>query len=364
MKIVDLLHRWTGGLIGVLLAVLGLSGAILVHKDAWVLLPHAGDAQRQDVASVSAAVTRLTADAAAQPESILFASSGFGLHRVRYDADRGAYADQDGNLVTSWDSKWDRVELWLFDLHHYLFTGHVGETVAGFMALAGLGFVITGSILWWPLRKTFKFRAWPARMTRPAIVRQHRDLGVVMAPLLFLSLFTGTLLTLRPVALLLMSPWSSPAEISAGQSAPRVKGGEPMRPSDWASMFAEARRQFPTAEFRTLGLPRKPGDLISLRMKQPEEWLPNGRTTLWFAPESGRLIEARNALTLPTGLQIFNLVYPLHAAKVGGLPYRLVMTASGLTLATLGSFSVWAFWFRRKPMPQPAAARALKPTSS
>lgn len=38
-----------------------------------------------------------------------------------------------------------------------------------------------------------------------------------------------------------------------------------------------------------LSLPNSPGDLIALRMKQPEEWLPNGRTMLWFAPEDGRL---------------------------------------------------------------------------
>jgi len=49
--------------------------------------------------------------------------------------------------------------------------------------------------------------------------------------------------------------------------------------------------------------------------------------------------------------QAFNKAYPLHAAKVGGLGYRIVMTLSGLTMAMLGSFAVWTFWFRRpKPV--------------
>lgn len=350
MRTIDLLHRWAGGLIGLLLAVMGLSGAILVHKDAWIILPHADNAQVQDVAALSATVTRLTANPTARPESILFATRDFGLHRLRYSGEAGAYADQSGAIVTRWDSKWDRLELWLFDLHHYLLAGETGETIAGVMALIGIGFIITGIILWWRLRKTFAFRLWPARMSRPAIVRHHRDLGIVLSPLLFLSMLTGTMLTLRPVATLLLSPWSPPEAIEAGLAKPEIKGGPLAERPDWTAMLTKARQRFPTAEFRTLGLPRQPGDLITLRMRQPEEWLPNGRTTLWFAPEDGRLVSARDALTLPTGLKIFNAVYPLHAAKIGGLPYRVVMTASGLGLAVLGSLSVWSFWFRRRPL--------------
>ena len=38
------------------------------------------------------------------------------------------------------------------------------------------------------------------------------------------------------------------------------------------------------------------------------------------------------------------------AAKVGGLAYRLLMTLSGLVLATLGGLAVWSFWFgKRRP---------------
>jgi uncharacterized iron-regulated membrane protein len=360
-KTLDLIHRWTGGLTGLLLAVLGLSGAILVHESAWIMLPHADDPQVQDVSHLSATVTRLMADDAARPDSILFASKDFGLHRLRFGTEAGAYTDQAGNLITRWDSKWDRVELWLFDLHHHLWAGEAGETVAGFLGLIGLGFVVTGIYLWWPLRKTFHFRAWPARMSRPAIVRQHRDLGIVLAPLLFLSMLTGSMMTLRPVATFVLSPWSSRAEMDAATAKPAIQGGTLAQNLDWAALLNTARQQFPTAEIRLLTLPRKPGDLISMRMKQPDEWLPNGRTLLWFAPEDGRLIDTRDALKMPPGSRINHLVYPLHAAKVGGLFYRIVMTASGLGLATLGTFAVWAFWFRRQRAPARAPLQGTIP---
>ena len=58
MKLLDTLHRWTGGLIGLLLALLGLTGTILLHKEAWIGLPHADDAQRTDLDSVTRATRR------------------------------------------------------------------------------------------------------------------------------------------------------------------------------------------------------------------------------------------------------------------------------------------------------------------
>ena len=61
MKLLDTLHRWTGGLMGLVIALLGLSGAILVHKEEWIGLPHAGDAQVTDLATVAAATEKLMA---------------------------------------------------------------------------------------------------------------------------------------------------------------------------------------------------------------------------------------------------------------------------------------------------------------
>ncbi len=127
---------------------------------------------------------------------------------------------------------------------------------------------------------------------------------------------------------------------------------------DWGGMIRTARRLYPTAEVRILSLPREGNGLVSLRLRQQKEWLPNGRTTLWFAADTGQLMHSRDALKLAPRAQAYNALYPLHAAKVGGLPYRLVMTLSGLTLGLFGTLTVWTFWFARKPRrrrePRPA----------
>src|SRR3546814_20455681 len=43
--------------------------------------------------------------------------------------------------------------------------------------------------------------------------------------------------------------------------------------------------------------------------------------------------------------------FPIHAGKVGDWAWRIILTISGLSLAMLGGFAVWTFWFKR---PKPA----------
>lgn len=357
MRVLDLLHRWLGGTIGLLLAVLGVSGAILVHKDVWVGVPGVHDAPITDTATLAATAQTLMADAETRPRSILFSSEGFGLHRLSYPGETGAYADQAGQIVARWTSQWERPEVWIFDLHHHLFYGDTGEIVAGVAALVGLGFVITGLILWWPLRNSYEFRLWPKKLSRFPILRHHRDWGVVLAPVLALSLITGAIMIFRPVVNLIMGPGAE-AEVTASFKPPPKYAAKLADDLDWGGMIRQARALYPTAEVRILSLPREGSGLVSLRLRQQEEWLPNGRTNLWFAADTGQLMHARDALKLAPRAQAYNAIYPLHAAKVGGLPYRLLMTLSGLTLGVFGTLTVWTFWFARKPRrrrePKPA----------
>src|SRR3546814_12371386 len=70
-------------------------------------------------------------------------------------------------------------------------------------------------------------------------------------------------LTLRPFAYVVLSPWSSATEMRDATAAPKLSGG-PLSPSvNWGAVLGQARRRFPAAEFRTLMLPKKHGDLIS-----------------------------------------------------------------------------------------------------
>ena len=351
MRWLDLAHRWTGGLIGMVLALLGLSGSLLVWKGAWIGGAHVSAAPVRDPAALANAIGRMLPRPGGS-ESIVFADEGMGVHHIRLPGGAGAYADGDGRVVERWDSQWERPELWLFDFHHHLFAGDTGETVIGIAGMCGLLFVVTGVVLWWRTRRTFRFRLLPKRLSRPAIVTHHRDLGIVVAPLLALSAITGAAMVFRPVAMVVVAPFGSPAASLSALKPPKVRGGDLSASPPWQAILATATTRFPDAVPRILSLPRAPGDPIVLRMRREAEWLPNGRTTLWFDAADGRLLVARDALALPRGARAYNTLFPLHAARVGGLAWKVAITLGGVAMTLLGSLAVWSFWFKR-PRPRP-----------
>ena len=56
------LHRWTGGIVGLVLALLGLSGAVLVWKDDWIALPYASAAAQTSPEALARAVEAATSE--------------------------------------------------------------------------------------------------------------------------------------------------------------------------------------------------------------------------------------------------------------------------------------------------------------
>lgn len=333
MRSLSLIHRWAGGFLGLLLALLGLTGAILVWEGEWIDVPGANDPVMEDL---SALVT--VTDAAVREgelDRITFASGEIGLHQLVYADGSGAYVRQNGGVVERWASQWERPELWLFDLHHHLFAGAMGETITGIAGTAGLILLISGAILWWRSRRSFRPRPLPRQMTPGAIVRHHRDLGAMTLPFLFVSVTTGLLMVFQPMRITLLG-----AEIR-----PRVERavGGPFTP---ARALTLAKREFPDADIRRITLPVTPDAPISVRLRQDFEWTPNGRTQVTLAPNGTLAIE--DAAVTNRSAWLSEKAYPIHSAKVGGLLWKLTLTASGLALALLGSLAVWSFWARRQ----------------
>lgn len=332
MKLLSLLHRWAGGLVGLLLALLGLTGAILVWEGEWVRLPGAGDPVIEDVAAIAAITERAQAEGGLS--RITFASEEIGLHELVFADGSGAYVRQDLTVVARWASDWERPELWLFDLHHHLFAGEIGKTVTGIAGIAGLLFVVTGLILWWRTRRKFKLRLLPERFRPGPIVHHHRDLGALAAPLLVVTMLTGIVMLFAPLRTALVGAEVRPKEALETPAGFRA-----------AEALALAKMRFPEASIRRITLPAKAGDSIAVRMRQPFEWTPNGRTQVSIAEDGKVTIE--DAATANGSAWLSEKAYPVHSAKVGGLAWKLAMTLSGVALSILGSLATWSFWARR-----------------
>jgi uncharacterized iron-regulated membrane protein len=342
MKAVLIAHRWGGAIIGLFLLAIGLTGAVLLHRDAWISwsLPEPSDR----ALAVETLLPRIVSNPDLDARFVILPSDRFAHVEVRSGSEGGAYLDPDGTVVARWSSRWERPEHWLFDIHATLLNGEPGELVAGLFALAGLMFVVTGVILWWRTRRTFEWRLWPRRLTRPAIIRHHRDLGIVVAPSIFLSLLTGAAMAIKPVGALLVMPLNSPAELQASLKPPAATGARPDGNYAWATILPAARAAYPDARLAIVSVPKEADQALFVRMAQPSEWTENGRTMLWFHPNTGELLKNDNGLKLIPGMQAYFSFYPLHTGEAGGILHRWLMTLSGLALALLGSLAVWSFW--------------------
>lgn len=341
MALISLLHRWAGGFIGLLLALIGLSGAILLWEGSWIALPGASD----PVVESPAQMARLVDEAAASGMSrITFASEEIGLHQVVNSDGSGAYVNQQGTMVASWNSEWGRPELWLFDFHHHLFAGRTGETITGIAGAAGMLFVLTGVLLWWRSPAKFRPTLLPKRLQRGAIVKHHRDLGVLVSPLLLLSMGTGVMMLFAPVRQALIGSEQRPSQVL--HASRLASPGEAV---------LRAKALFPDAALRRIVLPAAAGGDIVVRMKQDFEWTPQGRTQLSFAPNGSVTIE--NAAAANAAASATEKLYPIHAAKVGGIFTKLIISLSGAGLFLLGSFSVYAFWLRKAKRRRPVQSK-------
>ncbi len=339
MKLLSLLHRWTGGMVGILLAIIGLSGTVLLWEDNWIFLEGANDVGVQDPNEL-ARVIGAALDTAPGLSRITFAGEEIGLHQAIYSNGSGAYLAQDGTVVERWSSMWERPELWLFDLHHYLFMGETGKTITGVLGILLMAFTVTGLVLWWRTRKTFRFRLWPPRYTTSALIRHHRDLGTVASPLLLLAGATGAMMVFPTVSSFLLSPLASEAE---SPSLPSDLASVDQN-SDWQRIMANAQEVYPGAAARRLMMPTEPGGPVAIRFRQEFEWTPNGRSYVWLAPDTADVVAKDDPAGGDLASAITEKFYPVHAAKVGGLLWRIVMTFGGFALVLLGLFSSWSFW--------------------
>lgn len=340
MRTLALIHRWLGGVAGLVLALLGLSGTLLVWRDLLVRVPQARDAVRHDPAGPAQVVDALVR--AGRPvDQITFPSDRLGVHQIAFADGGGAYISQAGATVASWHRQSDRPELLLFDIHHRLLLGEAGEWITAIGGLIGLFFLVSGVLLWWRTRHRFRPRLWPKRLSSGAIVHHHRDLGIVAAPLLLVSMLTGVLMLFPAATRVMLAPLGSvvrplPPSVAAGGVVGPVPGSAPL--------FREAVRRFPDADLRRLQFPRRRGAPVALRVRQAFEWTPNGRTFLYADPRTMRVIGVADPAAGGAANWIAGTLYPVHAGKVGGTVWKLALTVSGVALMLLGSLAVYGFW--------------------
>jgi len=341
------IHLYSGLVLALLLLVFAVTGAGLVYKEAYwraaypELRGGPSELSAQDHAeAVAAAEARFGPDL----RSVKLPERGVPAYHLYLENGEALLTPGDHRLIDRW-GKTDRVMAFLFDLHAHLLSGRTGEWIGGMVGLAGTGMAVTGVVLWWPARRRFRLaNLWPQGLSRRALIRWHRDLGLVFTPLLVLLLLTGSGLVFYATAGAILNglfgdpvPQRGPVEV-ADRGRQTGLAGLPD-----AAAIERARRVFPDGRLVFVIPANGPDEPITLRLKQDCELHPNGRSFLYLHPVTGEVLSRRDACAGPPGQKALHALYPLHAAKIGSPIYKAATVLASLALAVLCVTGVLAY---------------------
>lgn len=326
------LHATCGIVLAAYVLIAATSGGALIFKAEILAAAHPALTQAEPPPDIIAQAQRLERTIDGPISSIRFPDDTLNAFTARF-AD-GSTALYDPETLTRQGDHLGLIAAsdWLFDLHHHLLAGETGETISGICGLLLLAMIVSGAVLWWPRRKAWRLRhIWPGRSSRTQRLAAHQTLAVALVPLLSLAALTGSAMIFYDEANGILAAVLGDGD---GTVAP-VAGAGPMA--------ALASRQFGEAAPRLLVPPGEGDDVLTIRLRQPGEAHPNGRTSLAWDASRMRLTAAHDPLRAGMGNRAADLLYPLHIGSIGGLALRLLLlgTAAASVLAT--SFAVGAY---------------------
>lgn len=361
-KLLFTLHLIVGLGAGLLFALLGLTGALLVFREEIeaALRPDLHPAQMAPAGAAAPVSWErvLGAARAAAPDGArvehLFLPAAPGAPVVAWLAGDQAriYLDPHSARVLGVEDPTRTLTGWLFALHTRLLTGaqsETGEKLVGYGGLLLLAMSVSGIVLWWPRKAAGQRLRAHLTIKRGASAKRvnydlHRAGGFYLAvPLALLALTGVTLVFDEPVEAGLRRLTGAPPV------APRPKIAathEQRSPMNLDALVQAADVAVPGGQMRRISLPKKSDAPVLIRKRLPGELHPNGMSRIYLNPCSGAVVRVERAdapLVVP---RFMNLRYPLHIGVWGGLASRIAYAFVGLapTLLLLTGAAMW--WVR------------------
>jgi uncharacterized iron-regulated membrane protein len=344
-----MLHRWVGLTFGCLLVVAAITGSLLVLARPLDAAMHpelfrSNGALRAPLQSV---VSRLRAEFGADAafnirmpmrvdESLQVTISGSWNGTVYLDSVSGRELGRRGIGQGFFNV--------LFELHSTLYAGDNGRAILAWAALAYCTMLLSGLVLWWPVRWSRAFSIRARSGLAVTLSDLHRVAGAALGLLVMVSVLTGAYMAWRPLA-----AWVTYLSGGPPASLPTAKRG-PVITAVTANIDAAVQRageHWPDAIVSVVHVPQRSLAVARVRLRLPDDPHPIGMSTVWLDPVSGGIREARRWAELDAGSRAFSIIYPLHTGSLSGLATLLVTFIGGLALAGFGCTGIWLWWQRR-----------------
>ena len=353
-------HMWVGLILGILLAVLGLSGSLLVYDETisdWISPPPRAATAGQPLPL--SMITGIARDAAAgqgvevggmqilvpQNKTDAVVVRFNGISPMGYQPARNApaglqmYIDPvSGEVLGSRAFAQAGLVTFMHRLHgNFLMSREFGRPIVGWLGVAMCLLGLSGLVLWWPKRGQWKY-AFKVRRTASGL-RFHRELHAATGIWIFLIFmavsFSGVVIS-WPRTLGLNAP--------GAQQVPEVEPQQGKTLGATEAVIAAAAA-VPDIKLRSITLPGRPDRPVTVN------YLSNGaiNAQLLLDPYSGKVLLKRD-----NSERFLAWMRPVHDGSLGAV-WKFLVFLSGL-VPTLFVVTGLVMWWKKRQRRVPMTA--------
>lgn len=320
------IHLWLGLVLGPVIGVVGLTGAIVVFRYELNRMTTPGTAYVQPQAT-RLSIDELTARVQSAGPADRISQAGWGeagpdnAWNFRSASPEGhrihTYINQYTGRITGRDDYHDKWMQWFFDLHAYLLAGDTGEFLNGFVGLATVMLSLTGLVVWWPgvAHWLFGFRyLWGAGWKRQNY-DLHKVVGFYSSLALACVAFTGVYYAF-PSLYKKATQRVTGTPVTVGPPKAGTAWSDRRVPMEQFLRAAEAAQ--PGATAVSFSFPQKAGEPVTVRTKEARDWHRIGLNYVYLEPADARIVRSDRFADATVGTQAILLMYPLHFGRFGG----------------------------------------------
>lgn len=375
-RALTLLHRWTGILIGLWIALVALSGIGMVFSTSfygWELGETQTHVEMRDAPYVSPEIWLAKAEAkyGELPEiegffgpratpmrisapTIVYEPPGRHAHGI---VTVNPYTGEPLAHFVAEDT-WSFVPLWL---HLGLFTGEdAAGQITTALSIVLIVFGFTGLYLWWPGRGRTRAALVVPRPRSPVSLRRfHAAIGAWTSPLIILAGFTGLLLSNFDVAEAVTDPLGAAAEFDPATAAIPGCGAAPTDPIGRA--IQQGKALYPGRELASVSKSWPDGRFNTLWLRPADSTVPaRGDTELVVDANCGNVVFHRGPEQMKAGDAVLTYAVELHNGRLLGLFGEAVIFLQGVAIAILpiAGITLW-LWRRRRSQTSEVDASGL-----
>ena len=246
---------------------------------------------------------------------------------------------------------------WVHSLHENLLLPQFsGRSVVGWFGVGLFLLGLSGLVIWWPAAvpnrwrraMTFSGQAKGARFQRDL----HGAFGFWLSAMMVLMSVSGVSLAWPQTIRELLGAGSPPGRDAGppsreGGGRPG-RGGEAREAFDIDAVLARATTAVPGATVTDMRLSNPPGRPINVRLEITDALPGTPPAMATVDPAGRRVLSVQDPRTAPTGLLVVGWLRSLHFGEAFGLPWRLLVLATGIVLPTMAVTGATLWLLKRR----------------